>query len=160
MFSEVICNFSKIAIFWGFWWHFWDSQNRGISRISKLTQYFESHSRTKNASTFIKVSIESSEFRAFDRALNEGASYFIFQVTSVLVLRKCYFLGPKNSKMSKLSALLRPLSVKKMVCPPHFSVSKILFLGTPKVPKPLNHRNNDLPFGRTDLIIEITRVYP
>ena len=120
MLSEVIWHFSKIGNFWGFCGHFWGSQNEGISRISKLTQYFDSHYKTKNASTFVEGSIESSDFRAFDRALNEGASYFSSKVVLILVLQKCYFLPPQISKMSKLSALWRPLLVKKMVCPPPF----------------------------------------
>ena len=34
------------------------------------------NSKTKIASPFVEGSIESSEFRAFDRDLNEGASIF------------------------------------------------------------------------------------
>ena len=161
MLLVVKSHFSKTEIFWGFWGHFWHGQNRGISRISKLSPYFDSHSRTKKASTFVEVSIESSDFRAFDRALNEGASYFTSKVIPLSAPRKCYFLGPIISKMSKLAALWRPLLVKKMVCPPpHFSDSKILFLGAPEIPKTLSERNNDGPFGRTDLQFEITRLYP
>ena len=36
--------------------------------------------RTKIASTFVEGSIESSENRAFDRDLNEGASFFLSQM--------------------------------------------------------------------------------
>ena len=43
---------------------------------------------------------------------------------------------------------------------PQKVVSKILFLGALEIPKPLSDRNNDGPFGRTDLQFEITRLYP
>ena len=38
------------------------------------------NSETKIASPFVEGSIESSEFRAFDRDLNEGASIFCSRV--------------------------------------------------------------------------------
>ena len=84
-------------------------QNPGILPIPELSQYFDSHPRTKKASTFVKVSIESSVFRAFDRALNEGASYFSSEVILVLVIQKYYFPGHQISKMSQLVALPRQL---------------------------------------------------
>ena len=59
-----------------FWVHFRQSQNPGILPISELNQYIVCQSGTKIASTFDEVSIESSEIRAFDRDLIEGASYF------------------------------------------------------------------------------------
>ena len=68
--------FFKNRQFLGFWEHFWYSQDPCISRISRLTQYFNSHLRTKIASTFDEGSIESAIFRAFRGALNEGATYF------------------------------------------------------------------------------------
>ena len=111
-------------MFWGYFRH---SQNRGISGISKPSQYFDSHSKKKNGSTFVKVSIESSEIRAFDRALNEGASCFSSRVIPILVLRICYFFGPRISKTSKLATLRRPLSVQKVVCPPPKSRLKNAF---------------------------------
>ena len=86
-FSSKIAFF-KNWIFWGFWGHFWHDQNWGISRISNLSQYFDSHSRTKKASTFVEVSIESSVFRAFDRALNEEASYFHLEMANEILLKK------------------------------------------------------------------------
>ena len=46
------------------------------------------------------------------------------------------------------------------VCPPPKSRLKNIFLGAPEIPKPLSDRNNDGPFGRTDLQSEITRLYP
>ena len=95
MFSEVIWHFSKIADFWVFWWYFWVSQNRPILRISKVTYYFDSYSKTNNGSTFDEVSIESSVFRAFRGALNEGATYFCLKVIQFLLLRKCYFCKVK-----------------------------------------------------------------
>ena len=49
---------------------------------------------------------------------------------------------------------------EKGMSPPQKLDSKNIFPDVPDVPKPLNRRNNDLPFGRTDLIFEITRVYP
>ena len=63
-----------------FWVHFRQSQNPGILPISELNQYIDCRSRTKIASTFVKVSIESSEFRAFERDLIEGASHFRFKL--------------------------------------------------------------------------------
>ena len=109
MLSGVKSHFLKIDNFLVFWRHFWHSQNRGISRITKLSQYFESHLRTKKASTFVEVSIESSEFRAFDRALNEGASYFVSKVMSIFLPRKYYFPDSEIPKNSKLSGPRRPL---------------------------------------------------
>ena len=50
--------FFKNRHFLGFWEHFWYSQNPCVSRISKLTQYFDSHYKSKNASTFVEGSIE------------------------------------------------------------------------------------------------------
>ena len=94
--------FSKIGDFSVFGEHFRDSQNRGISAIPKLNQYFDSHSKKKNGSTF-------------DRALNEDASYFSSRVIPIVVLRICYFFGPRVSKTSKLATLRRPLSVQKVV---------------------------------------------
>ena len=116
MLSGVKSNFSKINIF--FLRHFWHSQNRGISRITKLSQYFESHLWTKNSSTFVEVSIESSEFRAFDRCLNEGASYFSSNVMCIFVPRKYYFPDSKIPKNSKLSGPRRPVLKIKSVCAP------------------------------------------
>ena len=110
-----------------FWGHFRHTQNRGISGISKPNQYFDSHSKKKNGSTFDEVSIESSEFRAFDRALNEGASYFSSRVIPILALRIRYFFGPRISKTSKLATIRRPLSVQKVVCPPPKSRLKNTF---------------------------------
>ena len=127
MLSEMIWHFSKIADFWVFWWYFWVTQNRRISRVSKVTHYFDSNSWTKNASTFDEVSIESSEFRAFEWHLIGGASYFSSRAIPILALRKCYFLGPRISKTSKLVALRRPLSVQKVVCPPPKSRLKNTF---------------------------------
>ena len=49
---------------------------------------------------------------------------------------------------------------EKGMSPPPKVVSKILFLGALEIPKPLSDRNNDGPFGRTDLQSEITRLYP
>ena len=118
MFSAVYSHFFKIGDFSMFWDHFRYAQNRGILGISKPSQYFDSHSKKKNGSTFDKVSIESSEFRAFDRALNEGATYFSFQVMPILVPRKCYFLRPKIFEVSQLVALRRRLLKIKRVCPP------------------------------------------
>ena len=115
---SVYSLFSKIGDFSVFWRHFRLSQNRGISGISKPSQYFDSHSQRKNDSTFVEVSIESSDFRAFDRALNEGATYFSFQVMPILVSRKCYFLRSKIFKMSQLVAFRRRLLKIKRVCPP------------------------------------------
>ena len=109
MLSEVKSHFPKIDNFLVFWRHFWHSQNRGISRIPKPSQYLESHLRTKNASTFVKVSIESSDFRAFDRALNEGASYFSLKVMCIFLTRKYYFPDSEISKNFKLSGPRRPL---------------------------------------------------
>ena len=40
------------------------------------------------ASTFVKVSIESAEFRAFDRDLNEGASYLSLEMVEKILLEK------------------------------------------------------------------------
>ena len=71
-----------------FWGHFRQSQNPGILAISELHQYIDWQSRTKIASTFDKVSIESSEFRAFDRDLNEGASYFRLEMAEEILLKK------------------------------------------------------------------------
>jgi len=88
MLSGVLSHFPKIGNFLVFLGHFWRSHNRGISRIPKLGQYFDSHSRTKKASTFVKVSIESSVFRAFDRDLNEGASYFRLEMAEEILLKK------------------------------------------------------------------------
>ena len=108
-----------------FWGHFWHSQILGISRIPKLSQYLDSHMRTKNARTFVKVSIESSVFRAFDRALNEGASYFSSEVILVLVIQKYYFPGHQISKMSQLAALPRQLlKMKSGYAPPKNSLQK------------------------------------
>ena len=108
-----------------FWGHFWHSQILGISRIPKLSQYLDSYMRTKNASPFVKVSIESSVFRAFDRALNEGASYFSSEVILVLVIQKYYFPGPQISKMSQLAALRRQLlKMKSGYAPPQKSLQK------------------------------------
>ena len=59
-----------------FWEHFRQSQNPGILPILQLDQYIDCQFRTKMASTFDEVSFESSEFRAFDRDLNEGAIIF------------------------------------------------------------------------------------
>ena len=42
--------FSKNRQFFGVFGYFWHSHNRGISRIPKLGQYFDSHSTTKNES--------------------------------------------------------------------------------------------------------------
>ena len=50
-----------------------------IGKVALSRRENEHNFWTKIASTFVKVSIESSEFRAFDRDLNEGASYFRFQ---------------------------------------------------------------------------------
>ena len=88
MLSGVKSHFPKIHNFLVFWGHFLHGQNRGILRIPKLSQYFDSHSRTKKASTFVKVSIESSVFRAFDRALNEEASYFRLEMAGEILLKK------------------------------------------------------------------------
>ena len=62
-------------------WSEWSRQvmNFGDSLLrsqSLLQQYFVRHFQTKIASLFVEGSIESSEFRAFDRDLNEGASIF------------------------------------------------------------------------------------
>ena len=43
---------------------------------SLLQQYSFRHFRTKIASLFVEGSIESSVFRAFDRDLDEDASFF------------------------------------------------------------------------------------
>ena len=80
--------FFKNWIFFGVLGAFLKWSKSGISRISKLNQYFDSHSRTKKASTFVKVSIESSENRAFDRALNEEASYFRSEMAEGILLKK------------------------------------------------------------------------
>ena len=102
-----------------FWEYFWQSQNRGISRIPKASQYFDSRMWTKNAKVFVEVSIESSVSRAFDRALNEGASYFSSEVILVLVIRKYYFPGRQISKMSQLAAFPRRLlKMKSGYAPP------------------------------------------
>ena len=53
-----------------------------------LQQYFFRHFQTKIASLFIEVSIESSENRAFDRALNEEASYFRSEMAEGILLKK------------------------------------------------------------------------
>ena len=53
--------------------------NFGVSLLrsqSLLQQYFVRHFQTKRASLFVEGSIESSENRAFDKDLNEGASFF------------------------------------------------------------------------------------
>ena len=71
-----------------FWGHFWHSQILGISQIPKLSQYLDSHMRTNNARTFVKVSIESSVFRAFDRDLNEEDSYFRLEMAEEILLKK------------------------------------------------------------------------
>ena len=71
-----------------FWEHFRQSQNPGILPILQLDQYIDCQFRTKMASTFDEVSIESSEFRAFDRDLNEGASYFRLGMAVEILLRK------------------------------------------------------------------------
>ena len=73
-------------------------QNSGISWDSKLSEYFESHFKTKIASTFDKVSIESSVFRAFRGALNEGATYFRSKVMCIFLSRKYYFRKVKMLK--------------------------------------------------------------
>ena len=136
--SGVKSHFPKIDNFSVFWGHFWHSQNRGISRITKLSQYFESHLWTKNASTFVEVSIESSEFRAFDRALNEGASYFSSNVMCIFVPRKYYFPDSKIPKNSKLSGPRRPvLKIKSVCAPPHKFASKLPKEATPKFVSPL-----------------------
>ena len=70
-----------------FWGHFRQSQNPDILAISEFHQYIDCQSRTKIASTFDKVSIESSEFRAFDRDLNEGASYFRLEMTVDILMK-------------------------------------------------------------------------
>ena len=119
-------HFSKIGYFLGFWGHFWHGQNRGISRISKLNQYFDSHSRTKKASTFVEVSIESSENRAFDRALNEEASYFRSEMAEGILLKKWLKIYLRASKIHDLAAPFRPFSAEKWVCPPP---PKVVFLG-------------------------------
>ena len=161
MLSGVKSHFSKIGDFLGFWGHFCRSQNRGISGISKPIQYFDSHSKTKNGSGFVEVSIESSDFRAFDRALNEGATYFSFQVMSILAPRKCYFLGPKIFKMSQLSALRRRLLKIKKVCPPPQKVvSKILEPDVLEVIRAIFQRYKVGPNRGVYLKIEITRLYP
>ena len=77
MLSEVQWHFSKIRIFLG---HFRQGQNPAILRIPQLSQYYDCQSRTKRASTLVEVSIESSEFRAFEGDLTEGASFFRFQM--------------------------------------------------------------------------------
>ena len=53
-----------------------------------LSQCFDCQSRMKRASAFVEVSIESSEFRAFDRALNEEASYFCLETAEEILLKK------------------------------------------------------------------------
>ena len=83
-----------------FWEHFRYTQNRGILGISKPSQYFDSHSKKKNGSTFVEVSIESSEFRAFRGALMGGASYFHSKVMFTLASLKCYFLDDEKPKIS------------------------------------------------------------
>ena len=53
-----------------------------------LQHYFFRHFQTKIASLFVEVSIESSVFRAFDRALNEEASYFRLEMAGEILLKK------------------------------------------------------------------------
>ena len=59
-------------------------QNSGISWDSKLSEYFESHFKTKKASTCDEVSIESSVFGAFRGDLLSGAIYFRPTLTLIL----------------------------------------------------------------------------
>ena len=86
--SSSLIAFFKNVKFLGVFGYFWHDQNRGILRIPKRGKYIDSHSRTKKASTFVKVSIESSVFRAFDRDLNEEASYFRLEMAEEILLKK------------------------------------------------------------------------
>ena len=55
---------------------------------SKAQSVFRLSFKNEKASTFVKVSIESSVFRAFDRALNEEASYFRLEMAGEMLLKK------------------------------------------------------------------------
>ena len=73
-------------------WSEWSCKIKdfGVSAVrseSLSQQYFYCHFQTKIASTFVEVSIESSEFRAFDRDLIEGASYFRSRLTVDILMK-------------------------------------------------------------------------
>ena len=106
MILRVKSNFLKSAIFWGVSMEFRSCQNSGISWDSKLSEYFESHFKTKIASNAGEVSIESSVFSAFRGALTGGASYFHSKVMFVFASRKCYFPDSENPKNSQLGPSL------------------------------------------------------
>ena len=55
---------------------------------SLFQQYFFRHFQTKIASLFVEGSIESSDFRAFDRALNGEASYFGLEMEEEILFTK------------------------------------------------------------------------
>ena len=99
---------------------------------------------------------------------NRASQPYIYRSFGWSPKNRCFWpSGPENHGFWPISALFGlnapvwPLLKMKRVCPPPQKVaSKIFFPDVPDVPKPLNRRNNDLPLGRTDLIFEITRVYP
>ena len=89
-----------------FWVHFRQSQNSSILPISELNQYIDCQSRTKIASTFDEVSIESSEFRAFDRHIIGGASY----VSSRTIIILAKVLLPRSTNLPKFQTCGPPES--------------------------------------------------
>ena len=54
----------------------------------KAQSVFRLSFENEKASTFVEVSVESSENRAFDRALNEEASYFRSEMAEGILLKK------------------------------------------------------------------------
>ena len=137
---------AKIGVFYGF--------QRSIS-ISTLIR------ERKKASTFVEVSIESSEIRAFDRTLNEEASYFRSKMVEGILSKKLLKIYLRASKIHDLAAPFRPFSAEKWVCPPP---KKVVFLG-PKlslknVKFAIYEPDSDGIFMRVNSTFPISRVYP
>ena len=80
--------FSKNPQFFGVLGAFLTWPKSGYFTYSKAQSVFRLSFKDEKASTFVKVSIESSVFRAFDRDLNEEASYFRLEMAEEILLKK------------------------------------------------------------------------
>ena len=98
--------FFKNRHFFGLWSIFSIIKIGEFLHISKLSQYFNSHLQTKIDITSDEDSFESSVFRAFRGALNEGISYFRFQVMAHLLAWNFDFRFWETAQTSEISAIV------------------------------------------------------
>ena len=142
----------------------------GVIFTTPKIEVFQGFQSSTSISTLIlRWKMVAPSMRSLSKALNSELSIEpLTKVLAILVPELSQFWRYEFATFSAHESPKRPnlrpsgnhFPCKKWHVPPQKVDSKILFLGALEIPRSLSGWEHDRTFGRTDLIFEITRLYP